>query len=53
MAKCTFCRKEAEQGRGIYFVTDDGKTFYFCSSKCRRNFKLGRKARKIKWARSK
>ncbi len=35
-------------GRGITFVTIDSKVLHFCSSKCRKNFKLGRK--KKKWA---
>ena len=53
MAKCTFCRKDSELGKGMHYVTDEGKVYYFCSKKCRKNFELGRKARKIKWARKK
>lgn len=48
MAKCTFCTREMQPGRGITFVTTDAKILHFCSSKCRKQFKLGRKKRK--WA---
>ncbi len=30
------------------YVNNKGHIFYFCASKCRKNFKLGRK--KGKWA---
>jgi large subunit ribosomal protein L24e len=33
-------------GHGITFVTIDSKVLHFCSSKCRKNFKMGRKKRK-------
>lgn len=52
MKKCSFCNKEIPPGTGIMFVRNDGKIFYFCSSKCERNMlKLGRKPKKLKWAR--
>lgn len=51
MTKCAFCACDHEIGRGMFMVTDEGKVFYFCSSKCRKNWNLGRKARKFKWAR--
>ncbi|MFB6088825.1 MAG: 50S ribosomal protein L24e, partial [Candidatus Aenigmatarchaeota archaeon] len=32
------------------FVRKNGKSLYFCSSKCEKNMlKLGRKPRKVKW----
>jgi nucleoside-diphosphate kinase len=31
------------------FVRKDGTVYFFCSSKCERNFELGRKGRKVKW----
>ena len=32
------------------FVKDDGKIFYFCSSKCEKNmFKLGREPKHVDW----
>ena len=33
--------------------TNDGKSIHYCSSKCRRNFKLGRDPRKINWVKRK
>ncbi|RLG17128.1 50S ribosomal protein L24e [Nanoarchaeota archaeon] len=52
MKKCSFCNKEIPPGTGIMFVRNDGKIFYFCSSKCERNMlKLGRKPKKLKWTR--
>lgn len=49
--KCSFCKKNIEIGRGKMFVKIDGTILYFCSSKCEKNNKLGRKRRKLKWAR--
>ncbi len=50
MVKCHFCGKEIEPGTGIKYVRNDGKEFWFCSSKCYKNFiKLGRNPRKVKW----
>lgn len=47
---CTFCGKEIPKGKGMMFVRKDGKVFYFCSSKCRRNLlNLGRSGKKTKW----
>jgi large subunit ribosomal protein L24e len=52
--KCFFCNKLVKHGTGVMFVRNDGKIFYFCSSKCEKNaLKLGREARKYKWARAK
>jgi len=48
MRKCSFCNREIPPGTGVMFVKNDGKIFYFCSSKCEKNMlKLGRKARKL------
>lgn len=49
--KCVFCSKSQEPGKGIIFVYSDNRVIYFCSSKCRRNFKLKRDPKKIKWSR--
>ena len=48
--KCVFCSKPQEPGRGTIFAYNDGRVIYFCSSKCKRNFKLKRDPKKIKWA---
>ncbi len=48
--KCSFCGNEIEKGTGKMFVKNDGKLFYFCSSKCEKNlFKLNRTPRNMKW----
>ena len=48
--KCSFCGNEMEKGTGKMFVKNDGKIFYFCSSKCEKNlFKLGRIPRNVRW----
>ncbi|MEM2956591.1 MAG: 50S ribosomal protein L24 [Candidatus Pacearchaeota archaeon] len=49
MVKCSFCGKQVIQGRGIIFVELSGRVLNFCSSKCRKNFSLGREASKLKW----
>tara|TARA_Y100001970_G_C14259755_1_gene879025 strand:+ start:6303 stop:6518 length:216 start_codon:yes stop_codon:yes gene_type:complete len=38
-----------EPGTGLLFVRTDGRTAYFCSSKCDKNSKLGRKSRRLPW----
>lgn len=51
MPGCSFCGVDIPKGRGLLFSKKDGTTFYFCSSKCRRNqLNLGRVGKKIKWA---
>ena len=48
--KCSFCNKIVELGTGVMFIRNDGKVFYFCSSKCQKNMlKLKREPKKIKW----
>jgi large subunit ribosomal protein L24e len=48
MVKCFFCEKIAQPGKGVLFVTMEGKVIYFCSSKCRKHLKLNR-SRKQSW----
>lgn len=48
MAKCSFCSKQVELGKGVIFVAFD-RTYNFCSSKCIKNFKLGRESSKLSW----
>jgi len=49
MAKCFFCGRQIEPGRGMIKVTMAGNPLNFCSSKCRKNWKMGREAGKLKW----
>jgi len=49
MPKCSFCGKQYEIPRGMTLVMIDGTINYFCSSKCRKNWKLGRNKKKVKW----
>ncbi len=49
--KCSFCNKRITPGTGKLYAKKDGTVYYFCSSKCEKNLKLGRVRRKIKWAR--
>ncbi len=47
MVKCSYCENEYELPRGMTLVMKDGTVKHFCSSKCRKNFKLGK--RKVRW----
>ncbi|MEA3329643.1 MAG: 50S ribosomal protein L24 [Nanoarchaeota archaeon] len=49
MTKCSFCKKNYEIPRGITFVLPNGDVLYFCSSKCQKNHKLGRRGDRRKW----
>ena len=50
MPKCSFSGDEIPKGKGILYVKKDGSLYYFCSSKCKKNFlKLKREGRKQKW----
>ncbi|MEK6881622.1 MAG: 50S ribosomal protein L24e [Nanoarchaeota archaeon] len=51
MPKCSFCGKMYEIPRGLTLVKNDGTIKYFCSSKCQKNFQLGR--RDVNWIRKK
>jgi large subunit ribosomal protein L24e len=47
---CSFCGKELEKGTGLMLVKNDGRIFYFDSSKCEKNMlKLRREPAKVKW----
>ena len=52
MAKCSFCREDIPVGKGRMFVKNDGRIFYFCNSKCWKNWKLGREGKNIKWTKA-
>jgi len=51
MPKCSFCGKQYEWPRGLTFILVDGNILYFCSSKCQKNYKLGRRNKKVTWIR--
>lgn len=46
---CSFCGSAIEPGTGKMFVKKDGTIFYFCSTKCENNHRLGRVPRKVQW----
>jgi len=46
---CSFCGDPIEPGTGKMFVRKDGSVFYFCSTKCQNNFRLGRAPRRVPW----
>jgi large subunit ribosomal protein L24e len=49
MPTCSFCKKNFKEPRGLTVYGFDGKPMYYCSSKCRRNIKLGRDPKKVNW----
>ena len=49
MPTCSFCKKNYEFPKGLTLFTFDGRSVYFCSSKCKRNADLGRDSKKINW----
>ncbi|MEM3074728.1 MAG: 50S ribosomal protein L24e [Candidatus Pacearchaeota archaeon] len=53
MPECSFCKKQYDVPRGLTFVLSSGEILYFCSSKCRKNYKLGRTRNKVPWIRKK
>ncbi|MFB6105794.1 MAG: 50S ribosomal protein L24e [Halobacteriaceae archaeon] len=46
---CDFCGGDIPPGTGTMFVYRDGRTVYFCSSKCEKNADLGRESRQVEW----
>ncbi|NLZ29622.1 MAG: 50S ribosomal protein L24e [Methanomicrobiales archaeon] len=46
---CSFCGGPLEPGTGKMFVRRDGTIYYFCSSKCQKNYRLGRVPRRVEW----
>lgn len=50
MANCTFCDIKIPQGTEKIFVRNDGRLYFFCSSKCEKNLiKLNRIPREVRW----
>ena len=50
--KCSFCGSDIPKGTGKMFVKKTGELSYFDKSKCEKNFFMGRKKKKLKWART-
>ena len=50
--KCSFCGDAIPQGQGTMFVRNDGRILHFCSSKCDRNFEMGREGKRKKWTKA-
>ena len=46
---CSFCGSKYEQGTGTQVAKNDGTVLHFCSSKCRKNFNLGRSPIHTRW----
>jgi large subunit ribosomal protein L24e len=44
------CKTNMPRGTGKMYVRNDGRIFYFCGSKCHKNWKMGRADKNIKWA---
>ena len=49
MPTCSFCKKNYENPRGLTIFTLDGRSIFYCSSKCRRNANLKRDPKKVNW----
>ncbi|MBU0898893.1 MAG: ribosomal protein L24e family protein [Nanoarchaeota archaeon] len=49
MTRCNFCGNELFEGRGKMLVKNDGKIFYFCSSKCENNWNHGKQGKHTRW----
>jgi len=47
--RCSFGGGPVEPGTGIMYVKNDGTILWFCSSKCFKNFKLGRDPKRLPW----
>lgn len=43
------CKTNMPRGTGKMFVKNDGRIFYFCSSKCQKNWGMGRGDKRLKW----
>ena len=52
MVKCSFCADKVPEGRGKMFVKTDGKIFYFCNSKCEKNWKMKRAGKNVRWTKA-
>ncbi|RUM46547.1 MAG: 50S ribosomal protein L24 [Hyperthermus sp.] len=48
---CEYCGRSIEPGTGMMLVRNDGSVVWFCSSKCRKLWSMGRDPRRLKWTR--
>ena len=53
MANCSYCGQKIETGKGTMFVKATGKSMWFCSRKCEKNFAMGRDSKKMLWIKKK
>lgn len=51
MPNCSFCKKSYHTHKGLTIFNIDGKSLFYCSSKCRKNANLGRDPKKVNWVR--
>ncbi|MFH1358877.1 MAG: hypothetical protein ABIH37_03255 [archaeon] len=49
MPTCSFCKNNYKNPRGLTLFTLDGRSVFYCSSKCRRNADLKRDPKKTNW----
>jgi large subunit ribosomal protein L24e len=49
MPICSYCNQKIEPGTGLMLAKTTGKTFWFCSRKCEKNFSMGRDSKKRTW----
>ncbi|MEM7825829.1 MAG: 50S ribosomal protein L24e [Candidatus Aenigmatarchaeota archaeon] len=47
--RCSFCTRNFKINKGKMLVRNSGEILYFCSSKCEKNYLLGRDSKKLKW----
>ena len=52
MVRCSFCSEVVKEGRGKMYVKTDGKIFYYCNSKCQKNWQKKREGKTTKWTRA-
>lgn len=53
MVNCSFCSNKIKRGTGKMFVKNDGSIFMWCSSKCEKNFFMGKEKKRLKWTKEK
>lgn len=50
MPKCFICGKNYEINSGVSLILLTGDVVHLCSSKCRKNYQMGRNKKSLKWA---